>query len=155
MKVQDLFEIKSSVPYTWTVQSNNEYEAEFMVENGFYRTNFILISNRKQPFWVVEFKMVNGKTVDEYGNRGYGDEDVGYSPTVFGMVLDLVTQWVNKVDPQYVKFEAKTPKRSKLYSNIIRRIKKPNWKVHVKKIGNATEFEIRVINPRKKIFGFI
>lgn len=148
-----LCEIKSSVPYTWTKQSDDEYEAEFMIENQFYRTRFLLISTTKDPYWVVEFQLVNGKTTDEYGNRGYGDEDVGGSPTVFGIVLKLINEWFTKVNPGYVKFEAKTPKRKELYNKILQRIKKPNWKIKLISIGEATSFEIRIVNPRKKILG--
>ena len=142
-----LCEIKSTVPYSWTEQSNDYCEAEFMVEDGFYRVGFTLIQSKTdEAFWNVEFQMLNGTTQDEHGNVGYGDEGVGYGPSVFGLVITIVKEWINHMHPTYAKFEAQTPKRAQLYAKLVRAIRQPNWQVSTQTKGEATAFIIKVQN---------
>lgn len=144
MLLQEVF--SSVAPYSWTEQSPDSYEAEFMVEDAFYRVSFLLIKQEwyKSDFWNAQFILVNGKTRDEEGNVGYGIEHTGNAGIVFGTVIHIIKDFINKTQPKLIKFEAKEPNRQRLYSKMLRLFRQPNWKVTEKVIGGSTAYEIKL-----------
>lgn len=142
-----LREVFSTVaPFSWTEQSPDAYEAEFMVEDAFYRVSFLLIKKEwyKSDFWNAQFIMVNGTTRDEEGNVGYGIEQTGNAGIVFGTVIQIIKEFITKANPKLIKFEAKEPSRQKLYSRMLRLFRQPNWSVQEILIKGAMAYVIKL-----------
>lgn len=142
-----LCEIVSTVPFSWTEKEENEYVAEFMVGQQFYRVTIERFERDpfpNEPCWDIEFKLLMGKTVNKYGMVGYGDENVGNASAVFGTVINIVKQWIQMAKPTLIKFEALDDRRTLLYSRLLNTLKQPNWTISKHKQADETVFIVRI-----------
>lgn len=119
------------VPWSWTERAADYYEAQFFIDKWLYTVKIVRYITEKRwlrkpdSFWVFEYQLSNppeGK--DKHDITGTGN-----AITVISTVSDILNQFVNKVKPNIIKFEAKEPSRLKLYSRLLTTARIPNMKI--------------------------
>lgn len=142
---------KTVAPFSWTENNPDLHQAQFIIGNNFYEVNFHRYVGEKisiiQPniAWVVEFKLLNTPTsdTDKFGVTGTGN-----TGAVFGTVIEIIKQFIQRINPKAIKFEAKEPSRRKLYKSMIAKLQTtiPGMKVRMKdhsgKTGESTVFDL-------------
>lgn len=106
----------------WSVKSNTEWRADFTVDDIPFE--FYVELNSRTHLWEIEFAVDNRhekvKRGTTFGNTGSSGTS---STKVFGIVVNLIREWLNVMEPEVFTFSGdKGDGRAKLYSAMVKRL---------------------------------
>jgi hypothetical protein len=106
----------------WSVKSNTEWRADFVVDDIPFE--FYVEINSRTKMWEIEFAVDNRH---DKVKRGGAFGSTGASGTasvkVFGIVVGLVREWLNVMEPEVFTFSGdKGDGKAKLYSAMVKRM---------------------------------
>jgi hypothetical protein len=89
--------------------------------------------------------IVFGNLIGPRKVRNYNPHTVQNPTRILGTVIKIIDE--NVSDDEIIYFSSKEESRTKLYSHLVRRLKRPNDYIHQQKIDGETEF---LLIPKKK-----
>ncbi len=134
----DLNEIfDSPVPWKWTKQSKNEFEASFEINNKKFSvglgTDFFNDSSNNE--WYLSFSQ-------DYPTFSTGITNSGDAGQVLSTVMSIVRDFENKVKPQRIFFTSEGRSRRNLYQKMLQRYLPSNYTKTVSGTRYQANFDI-------------
>ncbi len=129
-----LFELQTSLDWTWRTDFDDTTYAEFQVNDKLYRVTFDSFYLPgvvdQQNWWDVSFALVDEKGEEIKTLTGTGD-----ARTVFAAVIAIVQEFIQKYNPEVLAFSAQEPERFRLYSRLLGILARQGWRVEERELG--------------------
>ena len=123
------------VPWKWTYQAADQYEASFSLNNVDYAVHII---ETGRQYWEVTFR--DKDRADPYGITGKQKQQ---SMLIFSTVIDILKQFKQANPGVTFTFSAEEPNRQKLYNRIVSSMKKLGYDVGIDDWGDESLYYVR------------
>ena len=142
MRINELFDR----PVEWELATSRSdvYEYEFRLEDKLYYVDF---EDPVDGVWRFNFGFMSG------GEGQTGIMGTGYEYEVFSTVIEIVQDFLQRVNPNGLMFTAKELSRKKLYNRMIKRVP-GNYKIASGEMGGMKfyyiyrpDFDINRVHP--------
>lgn len=130
MQLKELFDRRSD--WYWSKNLEDYKTATFPVGDKIYDVTF---EEDREGEWWVEFGLKKeGAHKKKFDVTGSGDELL-----VFTTVLGVIEEFIQRLKPTELSFNAAEPSRQKLYKRMVQRLG-GGWHVETKQTGEGLQF---------------
>ena len=129
---------QQSVPWKWTDFSDPEAKtASFLIDEQEYEVLFQLYDGTT---WSVEFQLMDPDATPGFRRGTQQITGTRNAYQVFATVVDIMSDFLKKVQPEHLTLQAEEPSRKRLYDKMANKMVPPGYELETNVAGPFKDY---------------